>query len=331
MMAGGKNAMKIAMQTHSIRQHLRGRNPAPAEMRAILDWASRAGFDGIDISDSWDFAALSRIEATELRQMSAALGLAIPSVNCIGKKLTDDESAQRHIEEIESAVEVASWLGSKIVNVSLSVPRTAGVAPVIGARLSPGGSREASERDYEVTAAGLRKIARHAAAKGLELSIELHDRSIADTSASLLKILAMVGESSVKANPDLSNGYRAYDTPSETWQNALTALAPHANIWHVNNLQRVHFAEIQRSAFVECDLGVGDIDYVWALNLMRAAGFGGWIVIEYKGLGCAFEMLARGRTFLSRILDDPAIGALQARFGADPDDWPPSPRSRENV
>lgn len=331
MTALGTNAMKVAMQTHSIRHHLRGRNPTPAEMTAIFDWASRAGFDGIDISDSWDFSTLSRSEAMALRQMSEELGLAIPSVNCIGKNLCDDNTAQRHIAEIKSAVDVASWLGSKIVNVSLSVPRTAGVVPVIGARLSPGGSREASERDYEVSAAGLRKIAHHAAAKGLEVSVELHDRSIADTSASLLKILEMVGELNVKANPDLSNGYRAYDTPSETWQNALTALAPHANIWHVNNLQRVHFAEIQRSAFVECDLGAGDIDYVWALNLMRAAGFGGWIVIEYKGLGCAFEMLARGRKFLSRIFDDPAIGMLQARFGADPDDRPSSARSRENV
>jgi len=146
----------------------------------------------------------------------------------------------------------------------------------------------------------------------------LHDRSIADTSASLLKILNMTAEPNVKANPDICNGYRAYESPSETWQDALIALAPRTNIWHVNNLQRVYFKEIQRAAFVECDLSIGDIDYVWALNLMRAAGFNGWIVIEYKGLGSAFEMLSRGREFLARSLGDPAIEVLQARFVSNP-------------
>jgi sugar phosphate isomerase/epimerase len=304
--------IKVAMQTHCVRSYLRGRNPTPEEMHALVEWAARAGFDGIDISDSWDFAALTRADAMAAREAVDAHGLQIPSINCIAKNLADRANAARYVAEIERGLEVASWCGSPVLNVSLSVPREAGVAPVVGAATSHGGSRGASEQDFETTADGLRRVARGAQARGIELSLELHDRSLADTSATLLKILDLTGAPNVKANPDLCNGYRAYERPSETWQEALAALAPHANLWHVNNLQRVHFEAIQRAAFVECDLGAGDIDYAWALSFMRASGFNGWIVIEYKGNGSAFETLARGRDYLARIACDPAIAALQA-------------------
>jgi sugar phosphate isomerase/epimerase len=304
--------IKVAMQTHCVRSYLRGRNPTTEEMHALLAWAAQAGFDGIDISDSWDFAALTRSDATATRESANAHGLQIPAINCIAKNLADRANAARYITEIERGLEVASWCGSPVLNISLSVPREAGAAPVVGAATSRGGSRGASEQDFEITADALRRVARAARARGIELSLELHDRSLADTSATLLKILDLAGEPNVKANPDLCNGYRAYERPSETWQEALVALAPRSNLWHVNNLQRIHFEAIQRAAFVECDLGAGDIDYAWALSCMRASAFGGWIVIEYKGTGSAFETLARGRDYLARIAADPAIAALQA-------------------
>jgi len=314
----GGTPIKVAMQTHCLRSYLRGRNPTKEELHALIEWAARAGFDGIDISDSWDFAALPRSTATAAREAAHAHGLEIPAINCIAKNLADRANAARYMVEIERALEVASWCGSPILNISLSVPREPGVAPVVGAATSLGGSRGASEEDFEIAADGLRRVARSARAHGIDLSLELHDRSLADTSASLLRILELAGEPNIKANPDLCNGYRAYEHPSETWQEALAALAPHANLWHVNNLQRVHFEAIRRAAFVECDLGAGDIDYAWALSLMRASAFSGWIVIEYKGTGNAFETLARGRDYLARIARDPAIAALQARFAPAP-------------
>jgi sugar phosphate isomerase/epimerase len=310
--------LKVAMQTHCLRGYLRGRTPTIAELDALLDWAARAGFDGIDISDSWDFAALTRAQATAVRDAATAHGLAIASINCVAKPLADRANAPRYMAEIERGLEVASWCGSAVLNVSLNVPREAGVAPVVGAATSPGGSRGARAQDFETTADNLRRVARAAQARGIALSLELHDRSIADTSACLLKIIDLVSEPNLKANPDLCNGYRAYDRPSETWQEALAALAPHANLWHVNNLQRVHFEAIQRAAFVECDLGAGDIDYAWALGVMRAAGFDGWVVIEYKGPGDAFETLARGRDYLARIARDSALAVLHARYAPAP-------------
>lgn len=303
--------IRVAMQTHSVCNNLRGRYPTMAEFRHLSDWAARKGFDGIDIADSWDFAALTRAEATETLKLAEAAGLSISSINCRGKNLANPGYAKKHLAELDRSLEIAGWYGCPVLNISLSIPRQPGVLPVVGAAVSPGGSRGAGQRDFEASAEGLRQIARLARGRGIEISLELHDRSIADTSANLLRIIEMAGEPNIRVNPDLCNGYRAYDAPSETWQDALKALAPHANLWHVNNLHRVYFEAISRSAFVECDLGSGDIDYVWALSVMRSCGFSGWIVIEYKGLGSAFEMLARGRDFLSTVALDSAAAALQ--------------------
>ena len=308
--------VKISMSAHCVFHQLHGRNPTLAEQRAVFNWAARHGFDGIEIADSWDLARLTPEKAAETSMLLAEAGLSISSINCRGKNLANPEYAGLHLAELDRHVQAASWHGCPTLNVSLSVPRRPGVAPVIGAASSPGGSRGVGQREFELSAEGLRQIARRAREFGVELSLELHDRSIADTSANLLRIIEMVGEPNLKVNPDLCNGYRAYDVPSETWQAALVALAPRANLWHVNNLQRVYFGVVRRAAFVECDLASGDIDYVWALNLMRSAGFGGWIVIEYKGLGNALETLTRGRDFLTRIAGDPAIASLHGSFDA---------------
>ena len=82
-----------------------------------------------------------------------------------------------------------------------------------------------------------------AAAHGIELSIELHRRSIADNSWSLIKLLALIDRPNVGANPDAANTYWAYETAEESFEDAITALAPRSNYWHCRNLTRVHIPD----------------------------------------------------------------------------------------
>ena len=287
---------------HAVRAHFAARYPTPDEQRWVFDWVRREEFDGLDISDSWDFSAMDATKAATTKQLAAERGLAIATVSCMGKTLCHPDLGEANLRALEHGVQVASWLEAPIVNVALAIPRTPGVVPVIGARHSPGGSLGATAADYAITAQRLRHVARVARARGIALSIELHDRGLPDTSASMLRILDETGEDNVGANPDLTNGYRAYEVPPESWQEALMALAPRANLWHVNNMQRVHFAELGRAAFVERVLGEGDIDYRLALAMMRKAGFDGWVVVEYKGTGDAFETIAQGRRYLAGLL-----------------------------
>jgi sugar phosphate isomerase/epimerase len=294
--------MKIAFHMHAVRGHFRNAFPTESEQAKVFEWVAREGFAGIDISDSWGFEHLDVVSARSTLRLARARGLQIPTISCMGKTLCHPTLRHKNLEALEAALDVASNLDARLLNVALSIPRTPGVMPTIGARHSPGGSAEATDADFELTVEGLRRVARLAAPRGIDLSIEMHDRALADTSTSLLRILTAIGEANVGANPDLCNGYRAYEIPSETWQQALGALAPHANLWHVNNMQRVHFPEIARAAFVERSLGEGDVDYRVAVNMMKAAGFDGWIVVEYKGTGDAFETLRRSKAYLDTIM-----------------------------
>jgi len=295
--------MKIAFHTHSSRGHWKAPAPTPAEQECLFERVGALGYEGLDISDSWPFEALDEAHATQTRRLAAAHGLAIPTISCMGKTLCHAELGEHNLRALERALDTACWLGARVLNIALSIPRSPGVVPVMGATYSPGGSREASDGDFELTARRLRKLARLAQARGISLSIEMHDRSLADTSATLLRILDEANEPNIGANPDLCNGYRAYSEPSEPWTDALRRLAPRTNLWHVNNLQRIYFPEIERAAFAERPLGEGDIDYRLAVKLMQAAGFQGWVVVEYKGAGDALETLAQGERYFRQLLE----------------------------
>jgi sugar phosphate isomerase/epimerase len=312
-MGAAKNRrMPFAFHLHALRQHWRNPVPSQAELHAACARIGRAGFDGLDVSDSWPFEALTADAATAVRTIAAEHGLQIPLISCMGKTLCHPALGARNLQALQAALDVAERLGAQTVNIALSVPRTPGVTPVMGAPHSPGGSLHATPDDFALTAERLRLLAAQAAARGLSLAIELHDRSIADTSTALLQLLERIDAPNVGANPDLCNGYRAYETPPETWQAALAALAPRMNLWHVNNLQRIHFAELRRAAFVECSLADGDVDYSLALREVQASGFDGWVVIEYKGQGDAFATTAAGRRYLAALQADATAAAASA-------------------
>lgn len=293
--------MKFAFHLHAMRPHWRQPAPTLEEQRAAFTLAREAGFDGLDISDSWPLASLGDAAARQTRALAEDLGLCIPVISCMGKTLCHPELGEANERAIERALALAPLLGASTVNLALSIPRTPGVTPVMGAAHSPGGSLGAPQADFDLTSARLRRLARQATDRGLALSIELHDRSLADTSASLLRLLDGAGEANLGANPDLCNGYRAYATPPESWEAALDALAPRMNLWHVNNMQRVHFPEIERAAFVERPLHDGDVDYRLAHRKVREAGFDGWVVIEYKGRGDALATTSAGRAYLAGL------------------------------
>ena len=210
--------------------------------------------------------------------------------------------AEANLAAILSSLDIAAELGVGLVNLSLSTPRQPGVVPVFGVPRTPGGSRVASDRDFDVTIDRLRQVCDRASNLGIQLSVELHDRSLADTPSSLIRILDGVARPNIGANPDLTNGYRAYDVPDDTWQQTIERLAPLTNLWHINNLQRVHFPDVERAAFVEAPLATGDVDYRWALQVVQDAGFDGWVVIENKSSTDTFELSRLGLDYMRNLL-----------------------------
>ena len=309
--------MLIAFATHAARTYPEprwGGLPSDQEQAALFDWVADQGFAGVDIADSWvDFDLLDDDAVWRMAARIRERRLAATALNCLRKTLCHPRHGERSAAQLDRAVTIAALLDCPVVNISLSIPTDVpGAQAVLGTTYSPGSSRDATGEDYAVTAARLRPLARRAAGLGIALSIELHHCSLADTSSGLIRVLTEAGEPNIGANPDLVNEYWAYAEPAESWRDALRALAPRSNLWHVKNVQRVYVPEVKRSVCLERPLDSGDIDYRWAVAAMRAAGFDGWISIENAGLTDPFETTSRGREYLERVLRTPSLGATRA-------------------
>jgi len=286
-----------------------GPAPPPGERRLQIAWIKRAGFDGVEMGDFWmDFYRATDDELRAIRGEFEAGGLPIVALNCLRKAITPPACAAANRADLRRAVEVARVLGAGIVSISLATPHELlGQTTDLnrGQRLSLGSGQAAPDADYAAAAHFLAGLADTAAAAGIQLSLELHHNSLADTGAATARLVWAIGRPNVGGNPDLGNLHWALATPAEAYQTAfLAVLAAGMNFWHVKNVQRVHVPEVGRAAFLQTPLPDGDIDYRWCVMTARAHGYDGWISIEGAGPGDLLAVAERGLAYLRRIEAD---------------------------
>jgi sugar phosphate isomerase/epimerase len=261
------------------------------------------GFDGIEIANNsvgGPSAPASAVQ--ELRRELADNG--VPCV-CVrgGGGLASPRAAAESRKRLDEAIAFAAELGCRLVNTSIGVP-TVDTVPgnFVGEPTSQGSSRDAHESDFEVTAGGYRSAAKRAADDGIEISIEVHQHSIADNSWSALHLLDLIDQPNVGVNPDLGNILWTYDIPEETSEAAIFAMAPRAKYWHCKNLRRVHIPESRHTIFLRVPLPDGDIDYRFAISAMVVAGYSGYLAIEGMQLGDHLSMDGRSVEYVKQIL-----------------------------
>jgi sugar phosphate isomerase/epimerase len=263
-----------------------------------------AGFDGIEIAiNAVGGASTSLPAVAELRRELEANGA--PCV-CVrgGGGLANPHAAADSRRRLDEAITFASQIGAGVVNTTVGTPTLAHLpGNFVGDPTSQGGSREARESDYEATARGFREAARRAADLGINLSIEIHQHSIADNSWSALHLLELIEQPNVSLNPDLGNIHWTYEVPEETTDHAILALAAKSRFyWHCKNMVRVHIPENRHTIFLRCPLPDGDIDYRFAISAMVAAGFDGYLAIEGAKDGDQLSADCRSIAYVRRIL-----------------------------
>ena len=133
-------------------------------------------------------------------------------------------------------------------------------------------------------------LADFAADHGVDISIEMHQNSIADNPWSCVHLLELIDRPNVGLNPDLGNLYWHYREPEATNEEAIVAIAPKTRYWHCKQLQRVIVPEQERAYFQLVPLPDGEIDYRFAIAAMVDAGYDGWLAIE----GCRYGDQLRG-------------------------------------
>ena len=279
--------------------------PTAEEREPLLRWAASQGFEGIDIADTWmSWYGMSDAQLREFRDQVRAVGLVVSGLNPYRCVLVRHESAARNLEKLERSVEVCRALDCGMLNLALSVPFPAVWSERERAerQLKLARDRDYTEADYVEAAEKIAGLADRAARDGIQLTIELHDDGMTDTSSGVLRLHRLVNRSNVGVNPDLQNGYRV-PYPTEDWRAALLALAPQTNYWHVKSCSKVYHLDENRTYSLRASLQDGDIDHRWALTQLHRAGFDGWIVVESGG-GDSLRTAASDRAYLAELVEN---------------------------
>ena len=259
--------------------------PEPA-LTSFLQKVNEIGFDGLELGfEVFGGHEATKESVTELQSRLSGSGAPCGSLRA-GGVLCTPIIGEKNRDRLFKSIEIAGWLGVKIVNSALSGgERNKTLGPnEPGRAIQPGSSQLASHQDYEITANTLKEA------------------GIADNSEATLKLLEMTESPNVFANPDLGNILWHYDDPEESSEKAIVALAPHSRYWHCKNLQRVNVPEHDRSYFLRVPLPDGDIDYRFAINAMVDAGYDGYLALEGANTGDHISKDARSVQYVRQIL-----------------------------
>jgi sugar phosphate isomerase/epimerase len=246
-------------------------------------------------------------ELVLLRQQLNRNGIEPAAIKCGGKDLYSPQVASTNRETVLKAVQAAALIGAKTVSVGISSPVSREAVPEhdrIGRKTSPGSSAIAAPQAFEKTADAFRIIADAGSLVGVNISIEMHQNSIADCGQSTMKIHAMVNHPNFGVNPDLGNLVWTYMHPEEDYRDTIALMAPKATYWHMKNMKRVHIPDLERTIFLRGPLWEGYVDFRWAVTEMLRAGYTGYGTIEGCGEGDHLSYVAQGLAYLRRVIEE---------------------------
>lgn len=282
---------------------------------AALAEVRRAGFDDVDLTDSWlRYGDLGPAQLEGLAALLAQQGLRPRSMSVIRRSVIDEREGEANLAYSRRCLEAAATLGVEVVSVGLHRPLTEAQRRALWFWTVPG------HRDREDDAAAralaverFRELGRHAAELGMLLSLELYEHTYLGSAASAVRLVEQIDLPEVGLNPDIGNLLRLHE-PVEDWRELLTATMPYANFWHVKNYTR---AEDPASGVVltaPAPLESGFVNYREAVAIAVSAGFQGVICAEHYG-GDGLGVSAANREYLRRILplDGAAPGSSRVR------------------
>lgn len=297
--------MKIACSTRAldVYPHRYG-EPLPADVRgSVFRWAAAKGFDGVEMEDKWALVEeMDEPALIALREQAALFGVTL-LMKLHFRDVATESIASNNEAGIRRNIDCAAILGVPMLSFSLPTPE--GVRKEVSANLGRDwrpSSADALPGAYETTIAAVRRLGVYAGERGVDLTIEMHQGSIADTSDTLIRVLEGVNLPNVGANPDLSNLMQMNPSPDEDWRACLARIAKWTNYWHVKNIRKYQVGS--GSLMLRRRLDEGFVDYRWCVAALIEAGFKGFAVIEGPGFGDHLTVSEEGKNYLRRLIDE---------------------------
>lgn len=260
--------LKLSLAAYSFRRALTQPPESVGSMTLfdVVDFCRAHRVPGVELTSYYFPKDYDDAYLLSLRRHCHAAGVSV-SGGAIGNDFCGDAaSRQKQLDQTRRWIDAYAVLGAPAIRIFAGSP-------------PQGVSRdEAIERCIETTEAACQ----HAAERGIFLALENHG-GITDTADSMLKIIRGVQSNWFGVNLDSGN-FRAEDPYAE-----LAKIAPYA----VNAQVKVEISVGGKSV-------PADLERI--VNLLRDAGYGGWVALEYEAAEPAHEAIPRHLRALQPLL-----------------------------
>lgn len=284
--------MKVSVSSYSYAQAVRdGR----MNLYDIIPKAAQMGFDGVDFS-GLDLPKGQTLDQAIEKVTSQSRELGLPIVNyAVGSNLLAlDQEAE--IERVKREVDVAARLGVPVMRHDAAFAYPSG-------HVGPTGFDDA----LPVIARGCRAITEYAAQKGVRTTIENHGYFVQD-GARVVRLVNAVNHPNFGLLVDVGNFMCADDAPAE----AVGLAARYAYHVHVKDFHWKSGAQDSPGAgwfstragnhLRGAIVGHGDVPVKQCLRLLKAAGYDGYLTIEFEGMEDCILALELGLAALRKML-----------------------------
>lgn len=281
----------------------RGTADPTGRWRADLEEVRDAGFETVDLTDSWvRYGDLTREQLSLLRESFSSTGVHPVSLSAIRRSVIDERYGEEHLAYAHRTIDVAAELGIPVVSFGLHRELTPAQRSQLWFWTVEGHRDPVDDEDaWALAVERFRELGRHAGEAGLVLSLELYEHTFLGGAVSSVRLVEDIGLDVVGLNPDIGNLIRLHE-PVQDWRAIAEATMPYANFWHVKNYSRDEDTAAGLYSTVPTSLELGVINYREAVKIALREGFQGVICVEHYG-GDGLSVSATNRDYLrERVL-----------------------------
>lgn len=269
----------------------------PDEWSRTLTEIADAGFDRVDLTDSWlRVADLDESGLRDLSDVAVEAGVVPTSISAIRCSVIDHDRGDENLAYSHRTLDAAAALGIETVSFGLHQALTPQQQEQLWFWTVPGHRDDPA--DWSLAVSRLQELGRHAAGLGILVSLEMYEDTFLGTGDSAVRLVEDIGMENVGLNPDIGNLVRLH-RPIEPWWELVEKTLPYANFWHVKNYARDEDAARGAYFAVPAPMQYGLIDYRRAFQYAIEQGFQGVICVENYG-GDGLSVCADNRDYLRR-------------------------------
>jgi sugar phosphate isomerase/epimerase len=276
--------MKLGVTMYSFNRSARA---SKIDVEGFIRFCGTLGIQGVDLLEYYwrDKEAEMRAVPGWLREAS----LEMPAF-AVGNNFAHDSAALREqqIDAVKRGIDTAAALEVRYLRIfggSVKAdPTGQHHDPKWGVSASAVPAGLTHDQILDMVVECLRPCVRYAERKNIVLAIENHG-GVPGTSGEVIRVIEAVNSPYLRALLDFGNFLQLDQDPLE----AIRGLAPYTVHAHFKDVKKVppgtpeSFAPVRGDfALLGCLLGEGDVDVRGGIQILRAAGYDGYLTLEFE-------------------------------------------------